>query len=293
MKYILYIYLCQDYGQVKFDKILEKGLSFVQMPLTKKIVSLALTVSVFLLIFFPSEANAWGGDVHDYLCPTELRQIPEGCRIADGQNFQTNYPYAGTMNHLCLDNKPDCPPRIVAKYYVKRYYVEGKKDLNLLAGAAHLIQDSYVPDHWFPMREFGKRIFVPFAPSWVSETEGAVSLGLSSKQPGWSVSRQYQGKTIILNQAYMDELREEVALFVATQPPEDLATLEKQIKTRSFWQKVRSYREWTMVGLIILFPFLLFYAWKWLTKKTGKTDLTIIAFSWLIFLIFFGLTYAY
>jgi hypothetical protein len=258
-----------------------------------------LIFSFFLLILlFPQQTRAWGGDVHDYLCPKNLQNVEiqgkiEGCRIADSMEFQRTYPYAEVMSHLCLDNKPDCPGRIVAKYYVKKYYFEGQKDLKLLAGAAHLLQDATCPDHWFPMREFGKRIFVPFAPSWVSKTEPEVSLGLSSRQPGWSVIRQYKGETIVLNQTYMDNLKSEIAQFVNSEPKEDLATLEKQIKAKSLWNKVRSYRELALVGVLLLLPFLGFYLWHWFAKKTSKTDLLIIAFLEVIFLAFFASTYIY
>jgi len=258
-----------------------------------------LIVFFFLLtLLFPQQARAWGGDVHNYLCPTNLQSVElqgqvVGCGIADSIEFQRNYPVAEVMNHLCLDNKSDCPGRIAAKYLVKKYYFEGGKDLSLLAGAAHLLQDANCPDHWFPMREIGRRIFVPFAPSWVSKTEGEVSLGLSSKQPNWSVIRQYKGKTIVLNQAYMDNLKSEIAQFVNTEPKEDLMTLEKQVKTRSFWNKVRSYREWVLLGIIILSPFLLFYLWKWTVKKTNKIDLIIIIFVEATFLVFWALTYLY
>lgn len=244
------------------------------MALPKKIACLVGFLLLFLILSL-QRINAWGGDVHQYLCPAQLKG--GDCGIADSMEFKRTYPF-GEVWHLCLDNKPDCPPRIVAKYYVKKYFLEGKKDEKLLLGAAHLIQDAACPDHWFPMREFFGRIFVPFAPSWLNKTEEEVSLGLSSKQPGWSVVRQYQGKTIVLNQAYMDGLKNEITQFVATEPHEDLATLEKQVKEKNFLQKVRSYREWIWVGLIILLPLTLYQGLRFLRTKKGRTDLIIEIF---------------
>lgn len=255
------------------------------MSLPKRTILLFL----FLVFLLPSKVRAWGGDVHEYLCPQSISGL---CAVADSSEFKRNYPLGLTW-HLCLDNKPDCPPRLLAKYYVKKYYLEGQKDKNLLGAAAHLVQDSYVPDHWFPMREFGKKIFIPFAPSWVGNTEFEVSRALTAREPGWTVSRRYQGKTVVLNQAYLDDIKTKVVAAISQAPSEDLATLEKQIKDRDFWQKVRGYREWILVGIVILFPFLLFYLWKWKKKGIGKSDLIIVSSIWIVFLILLGLTFAY
>lgn len=201
------------------------------------------------------------------------------------------------LTHLCLDDDPNCPAKILAKYYVKRYYTEGQKDLRLLGMAAHIFQDYHCPDHWFMMKEVGKRIFVPFAPSWVGKTEEEVSKGIShflhTNQANWKVERKYKGKTLVLNQAYMENLKSELSEFLKTEPPQDLLTLEKQVKSRIFWAKIRSYREWVLLGIIILLPFFLFYLWRWKTKKTSKNDLLILFSIWVIFLIYFGLTYIY
>lgn len=243
----------------------------------KLFVGLFLILLIISVSLFPARVEAWGEDIHDYLCPVEFQAVSTGCRIADSREFQKNYPFAEVMNHLCLDNKPDCPPRLVAKYYVKKYYFEGKKDLNLLAGAAHLIQDSYVPDHWYPMRSFFGRIFVPFAPRWVGTTEGLVSEQLSRRQTNWSIHG--------VNQAYLEDIKEKVVELTSHEPTEGLGQLENQIRNRSFWQKVRSYKEWVYIPIIIITPFLIYEIFK--ARKSGKinSDLLITAITEGIFVI--------
>lgn len=88
----------------------------------------------------------------------------------------------------------------------------GEKDLRLLAGAAHLIQDSYVPDHGYFMREYFGKIWVPFAPSWLGTTEEEVS------------------KAVARGEEF--SLEREVERFVRSEPSEDLETLKSWAKTR-------------------------------------------------------------
>jgi len=246
-----------------------------------------------MVLLFPLKVNAWGDDIHRYLCPEELTQVKDGCKIADTWEFVQQYPHSELMNHLCLDNKPDCPAKVLAKYYVKKYYIEGKKDLNLLAAAAHLIQDANVPDHWFPMRAFGEKIFVPFVPSWVGKTEGLVSMAINQRKTDWNFPREFGGKTFNINLAYLENIKAQIAETISHEPTESLAMLEAQIKQRSFWQKVRSYRELAQLGLLILLPFLVFCFWRWESKKQGKVDFLILAIFWLALLIFYLLTFLY
>lgn len=248
-----------------------------------------LFILLSTILITPSAVVAWGGSVHKYLCPAELTG---GCVIADSLEFKKSYPLASTW-HLCLDNKPDCPPRLLAKYYVKKYFLEGKEDKNLQEAAAHLIQDANVPDHWFPMRDFFGRIFVPFAPKWVSKTENEVDQMLVSNQVNWTLFRKYHGKMLEINQAYLDNIKTEVVQFINQEPPEDLGVLEKQVKWKDFWQKVRSYREWIWIWLIILTPILIYQIWKWQKSRTGKLDLLIEISILIIFLIGLSLGYLY
>lgn len=255
-------------------------------------VSLILLLLIITL-FFPSKSWAWGGDIHGYLCPVQIQGVIGGCTIADDRKIQAVYPFINTMNHLCLDNKPDCPPRVIAKYYVKRYYLEGKKDLNLLAIASHLIQDSYVPDHWYPMRELFGRIFVPFAPSWVATTEEEVSAKIAAKTPNWNIIREHDGKSISVNESYLDNIKAEVVETISQEPTESLPTLETQIKNRSFWQSVRGFKEWAFVLLIIFTPFLFYFLWQFGKKKKLSEDLMIVAVIEALFIILLTAIYIF
>lgn len=237
---------------------------------------------VFLLTasFFPSTVMAWTGAVHDYMCP-EGFQID--CKIADTQDFKKNYPY-GDVSHHCYDNKTDAPVRLVAKYYVKKYYVEGQKDSNLLGAAVHLLQDASCPDHWYPTREFFGRIFVPFAPSWVGTIESKVESYRLSGEKNWNIQIDFQGKTVNVNDDYLLSQRRHVQDFLSKEPEESLEEIERQINSRIFWHNLRSYKEWIVVAALVMTPFLAYDAWQWKKKaKTTKkkTDLigTILAIS--------------
>lgn len=193
--------------------------------------SLRFLIVIFLLVMLPERARAWGGDLHDYLCPEFLKSVDKGCGIADDFRFQQMEPLARVENHLCLDNKPDCGARAVAKYLVKKYYTEGEGDLRLLAGAAHLIQDSYVPDHGYFMREYFGKIFVPFAPSWLGTTEEEVSKAMA-KDEDFNLEREMGGEKVLINRAYLENVKREVERFVKSEPSEDLETLRGWAKTR-------------------------------------------------------------
>lgn len=228
---------------------------------------LLLLIFVILGMAGPYKIAAWGGDLHDYLCPEFLRSVPGGCRIADDFRFQQMEPIARVENHLCLDNKPNCAARAVAKYLVKKYYVTGKEDLRLLAAAAHLIQDSYVPDHGYPMREYLGKIFVPFSPSWLGTTEDEVSRAIAGGED-FSLQREMGGKKVIINREYLAGVKDNVEEFVKSEPSEDLETLFRQAKTRGLWQQLRGYKELVILGFIIVFPVLIYGIWKW--RRSGK-----------------------
>lgn len=243
----------------------------------------------FLALIFPSSVAAWGGVAHDYLCPSEAQHH---CNVADDLAFKKNYPY-GEINHLCLDNQPDCPPRLMAKYYLKKYYLEGKKDLNLLGAAAHLYQDSYCPDHWFPMRDYFGRTFALFSPGWVGKTEGLVDLNLRQGKKDWDLTLDYQGQALVINQGFLDELKEEVATFLAQEPTESLPELESQIKIRNFLSLVRSLRELLLLTLVLIVAALIYSFWQWRRTKKGMVDLIIIGFilGGLLIVLILGLFY--
>lgn len=232
--------------------------------------SLAFLVFALLGLVFPLPIRGWTGGTHHYLCPDEY---PLDCGIADSLEFKKTYPFAEDFSHLCFDNKEDCLPRLVAKYYLKKYYLEGEKDLNLLGGAAHLLQDAACPDHWYPMRQYGGKIFVPFAPSWVGKTEGLVGRYLESGPGDWNLPREFQRRTINVNQAYLDTQREVVRRVLSQEPEETLEELEAQIKSKKAWSWLRSLKEALMLGGVILLPILGWELWKWKKERTGRFDL--------------------
>jgi hypothetical protein len=244
--------------------------------------SLIITSFLFTFFFlFPSKINAWSSVIHDYLCPINMEV---SCTIADDRFFQRDYPF-GNVAHLCLDNKPDCPPRLVAKYYVKKYFISPDKDPKLLAAAAHLLQDSVCPDHWFPMREFAGRIIVLFAPKWVTKTEGMVGEAVSRHLTGWDYPIKYHGQMIHLNQDYLDNKKLKIEAFVNQQPKESMEELAYQIKIKSFWAQIRSLREMLYLVFLILLLVLPFTIWSW--RKNKKSDLVItLSLLGLFFLIY-------
>jgi len=236
---------------------------------------------VFLVFFFlfsfifPQEVRAWSGDVHSYLCPGSY-----DCNIADDGEFKTAYKW-DNYGHLCLDNQTDCTARLGAKYFLKRYYLEGKNDWKLLAAAAHLYQDASCPDHWYPTREYFGRIIVPFAPSWVTKIEGGVSGNMSFRpQPGdkrddWNIPIIWQGQKIDLNKTYLDNTKESLKIFVSQEPPENLQDLKKQIDTKRTMTFIRSYKEIAYLLSLLVIPIWLYTLWAF-KKKGQKTDFLIV-----------------
>lgn len=246
---------------------------------------LAFMISISL---FSSPVMAWTWTVHDYMRP-EGYDID--CKIADYRDFQRTYPY-GDLSHLCYDNKTDGLPRLVAKYYVKKYYVEGQEDADLLGAAAHLLQDASCPDHWYPLTEIFGRIIVPFAPGWVGTIESRVESYLKSGEKEWNISIDFQGKVVNINDDYLLRQRRYIQGFLSREPEESLKEIENQIESRIFWHNLRTRKEWIMVGAIVTSPFLVYEAWKW--KKKAKatkkiTDLIDIVVVVSVFAVFISL----
>ncbi len=230
----------------------------------------ALLILAFLitLAFLPSTVTAWTPDAHEYMCPQDYHV---DCHIADTPDFQKSHPYGDHQNHLCYDNKSDGLARLVAKYYVKKYYVEGQRsqDWNLLGAAAHLLQDASCPDHWYPTRPILGRIIVPFAPSWVGTIEDQVQSHLDKGEKNWSIMIDFQGQTVIIDDAYLLSQKAYINDFLSKEPEESLEEIGRQIDAKIFWSGLRGYKEWIMVGAIITAPFLAFEAVQW--KRKGKT----------------------
>jgi len=213
----------------------------------------------------PSTVMAWG-NAHGYMRPQGYNI---DCGIADTPDFQKNYPYGGYHTHICYDNKTDGMARLVAKYYVKKYYVEGQKDLNLLGAAAHLLQDASCPAHWYvTLAIFGSPVAL-FAPSWVGTIESQVDSYLESGEKNWSIPIDFQGKTINIDDAYLLSQKAYIQDFLSKEPKESLEEIAKQIDAKIFWSGLRSYKEWIMVCAILTIPFLAYEAWQW--KRKGKT----------------------
>lgn len=231
-------------------------------------------LSSFFFLAFPLKIQAWSAVIHNYLCPDIVKNQ---CTIADDRSFIRDYPFGGIW-HLCLDNKPDCPPRLVAKYYVKKYFISPDKDPKLLAAAAHLMQDSLCPDHWFSMREFAGRTMVLFAPKWATKTESMMGDAVSRHLTNWDYPIEYHGQIIHLNQEYLDKEKPKIEAFINEVPKESVEELARQIKIKVFWTYVRSFREIIYIVLIILLLILPFIFWQWLKNKKKKNDLLIMAF---------------
>ena len=181
--------------------------------------------------------------------------------IADTADFQRNYPYANQINHLCFDNKTDGVPRLVAKYYVKKYYVEGQKDMTLLGAAAHLLQDASCPEHWYSAKD-------PFAPGWARTIESQVESYRQSGEQNWSISIDYQGKTVIIDDAYLLRQREYINDFLSKEPDESLEEIGKNIHQKIFWSRLRGSSAWFMIPAVIMVPFLVYSAVQ--LKRKGK-----------------------
>lgn len=235
---------------------------------------------VFLIFFFlfsfifPGEVKAWGGDIHSYLCPGSY-----DCTIADSREFKIAYKW-DSFGHLCLDNQPDCTARLGAKYFLKKYYLEGEKDWKLIAAAAHIYQDATCPDHWYPMREYFGRIIVPFAPSWVTKIEGGVSKNMSFRpQPGetrdkWSLPIVWHGQKIDVNKAYLDSVKTSLENFISQEPQEELEDLRRQIDAKMTMTLIRSYKEVAYLVSLLIIPVWLYTLWAF-KKKGQKKDFLI------------------
>jgi hypothetical protein len=201
------------------------------------------------------------------MCPQDYHV---DCHIADTLGFQKSHPYGEQQNHLCYDNKSDGVARLVAKYYVKKYYVQGQRpqDWNLLGAAAHLLQDASCPDHWYPTRPIFGIIIVPFAPGWVGTIENQVESHVANGEEDWSIPIDFQGKTVVIDEAYLLRQKAYINDFLSEEPQESLEEIGRQIDAEIFWSGLRGYKEWLIVAALILLPFLAYEAVQW--KRRGK-----------------------
>ena len=234
-----------------------------------------LTLS-FLEIIFPQTAQSWGSNVHRYMCP---ENSAFNCLEADDLEFKKTYPFGGNSGHLCLDNKPNCAARLISKYYLKKYYVEGEKDPKLIGAAAHLLQDATCPDHWYPTKSYFGKIFVPFAPNWLTTVEPRADGYLQNEQTNWNIPISFQRKEIGINKNYVDNKKELINKSLTQEPTETLGEIEAQIKSRNIWSFLRSVKEVLALGVIILLPFWGYTFWRWKKHGKGHFDLILISLS--------------
>lgn len=229
----------------------------------------------FILLLFPSQIQAWGPEVHGYLC----RFTPGlDCLLADSPESIRAYRVKGFMSHVCYGNKPDCPPRLIAKYYLKQYYQQGQQDKQLLSIAAHLFQDAACPQHWYSYRPLGNFSFSIFMPISILNIENKIDDAFRNHDSNWDFPLKIPGEKFNVNQSYLDDLSAQVKAELSQEPTEDLATLEKQIVSKRVGYKIRSYY-WDGAGLvmILVLPIFIWQLRKYLKTKKGKTDVIVLS----------------
>lgn len=198
--------------------------------------------------------------------------------MADSPESLRTYRVNGFMSHVCYGNKPDCPPRLIAKYYLKQYYQQGQQDKQLLSIAAHLFQDAACPQHWYSFRALGNFTFSAFAPISVLNIENKIDDAFRRQDTSWNFPIKIPGNRFDLNQNYLDNLGSEVKILLAQEPKESLVSLEKQIASKRLGYKIRGYY-WDGAGLtiLIILPIFIWQLRKYLRTKKGKTDVIVLS----------------
>lgn len=254
------------------------------MKLNKKI---AITFCFLLFIsLFSQFVLAWGGETHVRLCPEDYSI---NCNIADSHKFQKDNPYANTIYHVCYDNPEDCMPRLAAKYFLKKYYVEGETNQDLLGAAAHLFQDASCPAHWYPGFEIFGKIVYPTSPRWVKTIEGEVDSKFLSKEENWNIPIKFKGESINIDKDYLNTQKEYLSEFLSQEPEESIETIESQLKSKLIWHRLRGYQGFIIILIIFLVPFLGYELWKYKKEKIISSDLIITATALLILMTLFVL----
>ena len=242
-------------------------------------------IILFSLIFIPF-VSAWSRGTHDYSCP---ENYPIDCNIADSREFQENNPYANTLYHVCYDNKEDCMPRLAAKYFLKKYYIEEKTNKELLGATSHLFQDALCPSHWYPgFKIFGEDTYI-FAPKWVKTFEGDVNIKSNQKEK-WDINIEYKKEIININEDYLDNLEKQVEEFLSQEPKESLEEIEGKIKSKKVWHYLRAYQSFIIILFIILIPALVYELWKCKRNKRFSFDIALVGAISLLSILVFILT---
>lgn len=230
-------------------------------------------IIVFLLVMcFPFNfVSAWSRGTHDYSCP---ENYSIDCKVADYFEFQKNNHYANTIYHVCYDNKEDCISRLTAKYFLKKYYIGGKTDQELIGAAAHLLQDASCPAHWYPgFKILGKDTYI-FAPRWVEDIEWKVNSELENHKENWGIGITYKGKKISINEDFLNNLKKEISGTILKEPQESLENIESQIKSKIKWHYLRAYQSFIIILFVLIVPFFGYGLWKY--KKRKKKSLNLI-----------------
>jgi hypothetical protein len=205
---------------------------------------------------------AWGGDTHIWLCPFD--EI--NCRIADSSEFKSEFSYAQTLNHFCYEGEENCSSKLVAKYFLKRYYLEGETNLDFLGAAAHLYQDSLSPNHeYLTVGILGKSHIPVFSPMWVMSFEGKVDNSL--KKENWSMEINHRGEIINIDEEYLKITKERILDFVSSEPEESLEDIENQIRTKYFGSYVKIGQNSMAILFLVLIPVFGHRVWKHRKKK--------------------------
>lgn len=226
---------------------------------------------LLLLVLNLKFVSAWGHETHTRFCPEDSID----CNIADSFEFQRNNPYANSIYHVCYDNKKDCMPRLVAKYLLKKYHIEGKINQELLGATAHLFQDASCPGHWYPgFRTLGQDRY-PFAPKWVKTLEQDVNAVLSRQEENWNVAINYRGEIINVNENYLNEIKKSVSESISQEPEQSLDEIESQIKSKKVWHYLRAYQNHIIILFILFVPVFGFGLWKYKKEKRISSNLIV------------------
>jgi len=244
---------------------------------------------VFLLFMYLSFnfASAWSGGTHDYSCP---ENYSINCNVADSFEFQKDNSYANTIYHVCYDNKEDCMPRLSAKYFLKKYYIEGKTNPEFIGAAMHLLQDASCPAHWYPRFEILGRETGVLSPKWVKDVEWRINSKLENHEENWNIKIVYKGESININEDYLNNLKKEISETVSEEPEESLEEIEAKIKSRKIWHYLRGYQDFIIILFFILIPILGYAFWRYKKEKKISSDLIISSIAMVISILIFILT---
>lgn len=225
---------------------------------------------ILIIIFSLHFTSAWSKDTHIEFCPNAKID----CIIADSYEFQRNNPNAVTYNHVCYDNKEDCMARLSAKYFLKKYYLEGETNKDYLGAAAHLFQDSYTPTHWYPgFKILGEEAYL-FAPSWAKNTEGNVGIKLST-QENWNIPIKFKGEILNINRDYLEDIKQQTSILLSQEPEESLEEIQSQIASKKPWHYLRAFKDLIILLFIIFIPILGYGIWKYKKEKEISSNLII------------------